>query len=442
MTDAFSLLCTGDLHIGRHPTRIPEHDDGEQFSPAHVWQEIVQRAVADDVDLVLLSGDVIDRDNRYYEAYGPLERGLRQLSEEDIHVVAVGGNHDYDALPRLLQRLGETRDNVHLLGSNGTWEHHVHERGDGGSIVVDGWSFPSGTVHRSPLHDRSPLEERGLADEHRDAPRVGLLHADLDQPESKYAPVESARLREGDVDAWILGHIHHPAERSQSSPPILYPGSPQPLDPGETGLHGPWLVEVSPQGSVEMQQVPLATLRYETTPVQVDGSATVEEVSEQITATLDNRVQAIRDEMHTTLRHVVFRLSIEGATEAYGDLPQELNRLEEQLRLSRGSVTATIDKADNGTQPPLDLEELAGQTGPMGEIADILLALDDGDPGEHADLLRDTEQRLQKVFRANAYQPLRVEGESTPDREQAAEHLQRAGRQLLGLLQEQREAQR
>src|SRR5690625_108199 len=74
------ILCTGDLHLGRRSSRLPEHIDGRAHSSASAWGRVVDLAIAERVDLVLLSGDLIDDANRFYEALGPLEVGLRRLA--------------------------------------------------------------------------------------------------------------------------------------------------------------------------------------------------------------------------------------------------------------------------------------------------------------------------------------------------------------------------
>src|SRR5690606_31256677 len=75
------ILCTGDVHIGRSSTRFRGDPDARALSCAGAWSLIVDRAIAERVDLVAVSGDLVDRANRYFEAYGPLERGLERLKE-------------------------------------------------------------------------------------------------------------------------------------------------------------------------------------------------------------------------------------------------------------------------------------------------------------------------------------------------------------------------
>lgn len=67
------LLATGDIHIGRRPMRIRDAELAERASAARMWEDIVSRAVFERADVVLLSRDIVDHDNRFYEATGPLE---------------------------------------------------------------------------------------------------------------------------------------------------------------------------------------------------------------------------------------------------------------------------------------------------------------------------------------------------------------------------------
>ena len=81
------ILFSGDLHIGRHSSRIPQSLDGPKYSAARAWERIVDIATEDKYEIVLLSGDIADQDNDYYEAIGPLERGIQRLGEAGIRTV-------------------------------------------------------------------------------------------------------------------------------------------------------------------------------------------------------------------------------------------------------------------------------------------------------------------------------------------------------------------
>ena len=77
------ILCTGDIHIGRRSSRVPTHLDGPAFSCGSAWLRVVERAIAEEADLVCVTGDLIDRANRYLEAIGTLEAGIRKLVDAE-----------------------------------------------------------------------------------------------------------------------------------------------------------------------------------------------------------------------------------------------------------------------------------------------------------------------------------------------------------------------
>ena len=75
------ILCLGDLHLGLLPSRLPAEvidspEERRKASTAAVWLRAVEAAIDRRVGLVLLSGDVVDRDNRYFEAFGSARGGV------------------------------------------------------------------------------------------------------------------------------------------------------------------------------------------------------------------------------------------------------------------------------------------------------------------------------------------------------------------------------
>ncbi|MFW5992303.1 MAG: metallophosphoesterase family protein, partial [Halanaerobiaceae bacterium] len=145
------LLCTGDLHLGRHPSRIPAEYDSRQYSPVFLWERIVQRAIEQEIDALLITGDIIDRENRYFEAFGPFEAGVKKLAAKNIAVVVIAGNHDYDVLPGLIRNID--LDNLIFLGAEGKWEYKTLERNGKVILGIMGWSYPDRQVRKDPLED-------------------------------------------------------------------------------------------------------------------------------------------------------------------------------------------------------------------------------------------------------------------------------------------------
>lgn len=355
------VLCAGDLHIGRRPTRLPPDADARQLSCARAWEVMVEYAVDQRVDLLALSGDLVDQSNKFYEAIGPLERGLRQLRDAGVVTVAVAGNHDYDVLPQLARSIGD--DSFRLLGAGGEWERVTITNGAGERLHVDGWSFPSEQVRDNPLASYD-LRADG------DTPILGLLHADLDAPRSSYAPVSLSDLQTRPVTLWLLGHIHAPKlHRARHGSPVLYPGSPQPMDPGEPGVHGVWLLDLRPLAPAEPRMIPLASVRYATAEVDMTGAATIPELRALVNERLRSSIAELVAESGARLRVLSLRLRVGGSTALHRQVEHELMKLREDFDWRTGDVSAFVEATTAVTRPVRDLDALA-----RGDDAVALLA--------------------------------------------------------------------
>ncbi|RMF20195.1 MAG: DNA repair exonuclease, partial [Deltaproteobacteria bacterium] len=127
---AVKLLCIGDIHLGRRPGRLPSDlfaEEGAALGPLAAWRRAVDEAIDRRVDAVLLAGDVVEQEDDFYEAFAPLEEGVRRLQDAGIAVLAVAGNHDVAVLPRLARVI----DSFRLLGAGGRWEEATVEGEDG-----------------------------------------------------------------------------------------------------------------------------------------------------------------------------------------------------------------------------------------------------------------------------------------------------------------------
>ena len=430
MQDALKLLYTGDLHLGRHPSRIPDDLDGPEMSPKFVWLSTVQKAIDRDVDAVVIAGDVVDQENRYFEAYGAFEDGVAQLDEEGIPVVVVAGNHDFDVLPEMVNNLDS--DTLQFLGGEGKWERWTLER-DGKLLAhFDGWSFSAEHVYESPL-------EKNELPATDDAPQIGVLHADLDSRGSRYAPVLSSELRDTSADAWLLGHIHSPGIRIDSRPLTLYSGSPQPLDPGEQGAHGPWAITIPENGDVRTEQIPLASVRYDQISVDISG---VDDPQEATSVISDEIKEHVRSELDTSsLELSLVRIHLVGRTDAHSALVDQHRSMERDLGFREGSVSVRIESIEVDTRPAIDLDEIAEGDNAAAHLADLLLEIESGDPHKnYASVIDESITAMRQAHSANAYNPLRRESElDDPNEGEAIEHLEQQARVLLNTLLSQKE---
>lgn len=121
---SIKILATADLHLGRSSADI----SGPCAPTRFIWRQIVSYCVNQQIDILALCGDIVDWDNRYFEAIGPLQEGFEELTQMGIKVYMVSGNHDFDVLPSIVSQLKST--NIRLLGAGGVWETEKFQKGD------------------------------------------------------------------------------------------------------------------------------------------------------------------------------------------------------------------------------------------------------------------------------------------------------------------------
>lgn len=364
-----SLFAIGDVHLGRRPSRLPgdlseHHVDPAELSPKAAWRRAVEAAIEREVDCVLLTGDVVESDNHWFEAYYHLESGVRRLVDAGIGVYAVAGNHDVEALPRLARAI----EGFHLLGRGGRWELVRHAD----RLELLGWSFPERRVLESPLRELSVPSDH-------DVPRIGLLHADLDAADSPYAPVAREELARAPVDAWLLGHVHAPSLATVGGRPTGYLGSLSPLDPTERGMHGPWLLRWTSAGFA-CEHLPLAPLRWEQLDVDVGDWVSAHDLE----AALPRALLALAEDLDAQLdctRALGVRIRLTGRTRISRELREFVANIHAHAHLRR-EVDGTllfVERITPAWRVDCDLESLASGADAPGLLARRLMALQRGD---------------------------------------------------------------
>lgn len=413
------LLLTGDLHIGRTSSRIRR--DGvrtECLRAATAWQRIVDLAMEQRVAAVLLSGDVADENNKFWEAIGPLEGGIRRLVQAGIRTVAVAGNHDYDVLSRLADQFAP--EHFKLLGRAGAWERMTLDDG-ASTLYLDGWSFPRQRVHESPLASydlsRDPL-----------VPILGMLHGDLDSATTPYAPLDLTQLQGLPPTGWLLGHVHAPrlvAGRAW----VLYAGSPQALDPGETGPHGPWLVEVQSGTVGRPRQEPLSTVWYDRCVIDVSRARTEGDLETTIWEAIRAEGCRIVQAAGPHLACVSLRVRLEGVTPMAHHVAGMKQRLLDDLSVPIGQAVLVVEAVEDAVVPDIDLAQFAAAKSAPGAVARLLLELNADTPSQEvARLIRDAQIALQQSDRQRDFALLERRGITE---ETARDQLRRACNRLL-----------
>lgn len=217
------------LHNDSLPTPLWEQIRQSTFTS---FRRIVDGAIDQNVDFVLLAGDLFDRQERSVSARVFLIQQLQRLADARIPVLIIFGNHDYYSGD--LKQLGYP-DNTSVFGNQ--VETKKIQLLNGQVVAITGFSFQNQWVNEPMIND---YPNAVAADWN-----IGMLHgslAGLDSPEANYAPFTLEQLQSKNYDYWALGHIHK-RQSLDDKGLINYSGNTQGRHINETGEKGYLLVQ-------------------------------------------------------------------------------------------------------------------------------------------------------------------------------------------------------
>ncbi len=224
------ILHGADLHLDSPFEGLPA---GKAAVRRSEQRELLGRLAAlvqsESVDLVLLSGDLLDSGKPYFETGEELVRSLGRMG---VPVFIAPGNHDYYDAKSPYARL-KLPENVHVFTSGRIQAVELPELG----VRVYGAAF---TESRSgPLLDGFRAERtEGVYD-------LLCLHGEVGVRDSVYDPVTEAALAQSGLDYAAFGHVHKASGLQKAGATwYAWPGCPEGRGFDETGEKSVYLVEL------------------------------------------------------------------------------------------------------------------------------------------------------------------------------------------------------
>ena len=324
------FLCTADLHIGRKCSGF------EEESPLKTFDGLVDVAIADGADAMLIAGDLFEDTSAQYATRGGVKRILERMKKENIPVLAVSGNHDWEALA-IFNKLNPGLIDVF---SSEHWEAKTVA-----GIQIVGRSF-SRERSGSLMNDYPGFGPQLT---------IGLVHADIDVQNSPYNPTPVASLTGRGVSAWLVGHIHVPRHWPEAK--VSYPGSLQALDPAEQGVHGFRWLEITGNHVQFSDVVPLSTVRYETVELTIRPGELIDDLVKQWAGSK----RIAREQLHIRVRLKHMNRALLGLSQVLVDCDSDRYEI--------------IDCYE-GMDENIDLVAEATATDARGQAARLLLGLD------------------------------------------------------------------
>ena len=350
---AFSFIHAADLHLDSPLIGLAEKDEvlAAAFRKAswRAFDNLIDTAIEDEVDFVIIAGDLFGGDWRNYETGLVFARGMGRLHRAEIPVFKVRGNHDAECI--FTKKL-ELPPNVTVFGSRKAESVELDELG----IVLHGRSFAARSCADN-LSATYPPARGGRVN-------IGILHTSLGGYEGHepYAPCSMNDLVGRGYHYWALGHVHA-ANRVAIEPCwIVYPGCLQGRNIRECGPKGAVRVTVRDDGAIKVEDLVLDAARWAAVTVPLNGAESMPDVLARVRAAV--QPEADRAEG----RPLAVRIRLEGATPLYGRLALDREALTADIRAALFAVGADImvEKVVLGTIAP-------GAVAPSAALPDRLL---------------------------------------------------------------------
>ena len=365
------FLHAADIHLDSSLHGLERYEGApvEEIRSAtrRAFANLIELAIEEEVDFVLLVGDLYDGDWKDYNTGLYFVERMGRLREAGIRVFIVAGNHD--AASQITKHL-RLPDNVTLFSTKKPERVVLEDL----NVGIYGQGFATRAV-TDDLSEAYPQGDPQLFN-------IGLLHTCLDgKPDHEpYAPCSVDGLRSKGYQYWALGHVHNREEVSQD-PWIVFPGNIQGRHIRELGPKGCTLVTVENREIAEVEHRDLDVMRWSLCELDVSASETIDDIYEQVREGLQSALDAAEG------RPVAVRLVLQGACSAHSTLHADRERWTQEYRAlatGLGGAGVWLEKVSIKTRPSISVDEVLERddalSGLLRAIRDMELdatALDD-----------------------------------------------------------------
>lgn len=276
-----TFIHSADLHLDSPfhglsylPTPLYNQMKDSTFQ---AYERLIEHAVENKVDFVLLVGDLFDENSRSIKSQIRLRKGFEILKAHEIEVFITYGNHDH--LGGKFQEVTYP-ENVHIFNSENVLSIPFYKNKEH-VATIHGFSYES----RSILDSKA---EQFQVHENETGYQIAMLHGSVatNTDHDTYAPFRVSELTSKRFDYWALGHIHKREILHDKLPYVVYPGNTQGRHHKEQGEKGCYLVKLD---SIETKLKLLSTsvIRLEKKEVDISKCKTINDVVNMVTKLKD-----------------------------------------------------------------------------------------------------------------------------------------------------------
>lgn len=359
------FLHTADIHLDSPLRGLSAYEgapvDLLRTATRRAFSQLVDMAIEEDVDFVVIAGDLYDGDWRDYNTGLFFVREMGRLNQAEIPVFLVYGNHDAES--EITKQLTLPK-NVKSFSAKKPETHRLEEI----DVALHGQSFRSAATTENLAV--------GYPDPVTGCLNIGVLHTALEghPAHATYAPCSLAELQSKGYDYWALGHVHEFAIHSED-PWVVFPGNLQGRHIRELGPRGAVMVSADSDG-ISLERVFVDVVRWHHVEVDVSEAQTIDDVVTFVGKRFDEVVAGESEDVT-----IAARVTLTGGTSLHGDLFSLENQLRAEV-LSQanafGEEVLWVEKVRLDTSPQLDRDALKARSDAIADLQDMLdQAVDD-----------------------------------------------------------------
>jgi DNA repair exonuclease SbcCD nuclease subunit len=391
------ILHTADIHLDAPLASLALRDEGLRETVAAAtrgaFERIVERAIAERVAALLISGDLFDGHARSARTAAFLIGQFERLHAAGIRSFYIKGNHDAE---NPVTGALDLPEGVHLFDARG------------GKVQLDGDIWIHGVSFADRHAPESLLPRFGAPVP--GAVNIAMLHTSLAGApgHDPYAPCSVEELRAMGFDYWALGHVHKRQVHADGAPWVVMPGTPQGRDIGETGPKSATLLSIG-EGRIEISEVPTSVVEFTRATVDATEVESDDALRARLRAALRETAAGLRSETG------VVRVRLGGTTRRRWQILRDADYWQAQAaEIARETGALWLD----ALRFDLDMADAPGATGTaVGELAALMERIAE-EPGPAAAARAELDAVIADL-------PPAVRARLLPD-EQSAESLHRA----------------
>lgn len=360
------ILHAADIHLDSPLRNLTRYEDAPadriRGATRRALENMVDLAICQEVDLVVIAGDLYDGDWPDQNTGLFFVAQASRLIEAGIPLVVIRGNHDAFNKMTLNLRLPKNPDGSEVMLSEKKVDSREFDFGDL-AVAVHGRSYRK-QHERGDLVKDYPKPHRGLFN-------LGLLHTSLTgfEGHTAYAPCTPQQLADFEYDYWALGHIHKRDElQIEGAAPVVFSGNVQGRKINEPGAKGCVIVEIDSRGATTRNFHPLDVVRFEVCSIDATPFAHAEDAVERFESWLESKIDEVDD------RLLIPRIELTGQTELHATLARKFESLEASLRsvaIHTGGGQVWLEKFKLRTSPPTRSSVAANASIDQGAMASV-----------------------------------------------------------------------